>query len=252
MCCKKFGSVLAAIAHGAAVIMLLAFFEVMFFLEGWSFTKALLGMISVVALQRFIFKLIIALALTREFKQDTSNIAWWTGKWYSMGWHSMSQPGREFVCKITELGMFAADFILGHIILFLMLPALCVPYVDKFHSVMLFWLRPSRQIRPPIYSLKQSKLRRRRVIRFAILYFFMLVVFLILIVGPVIVRNYIHSLPSIPLNLMQPTGQNNNDTSNKATGNGLNGFVAGGGGGSSGGSAATSSNSNPFASGFRF
>jgi 1,3-beta-glucan synthase len=142
MCCKKFGSVLAAIAHGAAVIMLLAFFEVMFFLEGWSFTKALLGMIAVVALQRFIFKLIIALALTREFKQDSSNIAWWTGKWYSMGWHSMSQPGREFLCKITELGMFAADFILGHIILFLMLPALCVPYVDKFHSVMLFWLRP--------------------------------------------------------------------------------------------------------------
>jgi 1,3-beta-glucan synthase len=142
MCCKKFGSVLAAIAHGVAVIMLLAFFEVMFFLEGWIFTKALLGMISVVALQRFIFKLIIALALTREFKQDSSNIAWWTGKWYSMGWHSMSQPGREYLCKITELGMFAADFILGHVILFIMLPALCIPYIDKFHSVMLFWLRP--------------------------------------------------------------------------------------------------------------
>jgi 1,3-beta-glucan synthase len=78
----------------------------------------------------------------------------------------------------------------------------------------------------------------------------MLIVFLVLIIGPVIVRNYIHSLPSIPLNLMQPTGQNNNDTSNKATGNGLNGFVGGGGGG--GGSAATSSGSNPFASGFRF
>ncbi len=62
-------------------------------------------------------------------------------------------------------------------------PALCVPYIDKFHSVMLFWLRPryvllpaphstranlsdSRQIRPPIYSIKQSKLRRRRVIRY--------------------------------------------------------------------------------------
>jgi 1,3-beta-glucan synthase len=273
MCCKKFGSVLAAIAHGAAVIMLFAFFEVMFFLEGWSFTKALLGMIAVVALQRFIFKLIIALTLTREFKQDSSNIAWWTGKWYSMGWHSMSQPGREFVCKITELGMFAADFILGHIILFLMLPALCIPYVDKFHSVMLFWLRPryvlllkpvnfgyflltqnsSRQIRPPIYSLKQSKLRRRRVIRFAILYFFMLVVFLILIIGPVIVRNYIHSLPSIPLNLMQPTGQNNNDTSNKATGNGLNGILGGGAtSGGSGNGAAATSGSNPFASGFRF
>ena len=142
MCCKKFGAVLAAIAHGIAVVVLLAFFEVMFFLEGWDFAKALLGMIAVVALQRFIFKLIIALALTREFKSDSSNIAWWTGKWYAMGWHSMSQPGREFLCKITELGMFAADFILGHVLLFLMVPVLIIPYVDKFHSVMLFWLRP--------------------------------------------------------------------------------------------------------------
>lgn len=142
MCCKKFGSVLAAIAHGVAVVMLLAFWEVMFFLEGWIFSKALLGMIAVVALQRFIFKLIIALALTREFKGDNANIAWWTGKWYSMGWHSISQPGREFLCKITELGFFAADFVLGHLLMFVMLPALCMPYIDKFHSVMLFWLRP--------------------------------------------------------------------------------------------------------------
>lgn len=142
MCCKKFGTVLAAVAHGISVVMMLAFFEVMFFLEGFNFTKALLGMIAVVALQRFIFKLLIALVLTREFKTDSSNIAWWTGKWYNMGWHSMSQPGREFVCKITELGMFAGDFILGHILLFIMLPVLVIPYIDKFHSVMLFWLRP--------------------------------------------------------------------------------------------------------------
>lgn len=142
MCCKKFGSVLAAIAHGVAVFMLLAFFEVMFFLEGWVFARALLGMIAVVALQRFIYKLIIALTLTREFKGDSSNIAWWTGKWYSMGWQGFSQPGREFLCKITELGMFAADFILGHVILFIMLPVIAIPYIDKLHSVMLFWLRP--------------------------------------------------------------------------------------------------------------
>jgi len=140
------------------------------------------------AIQRFIYKLIISLALTREFKHDQSNIAWWTGKWYNMGWHSMSQPGREFLCKITELGYFAADFVLGHIILFFMLPVLAIPYVDKFHSVILFWLRPSRQIRPPIYSLKQSKLRKRRVIRFAILYFVMLFIFVILLVAPLIAK----------------------------------------------------------------
>ncbi|KAL9107123.1 MAG: hypothetical protein Q9227_007903 [Pyrenula ochraceoflavens] len=247
MCCKKFGSVLAAIGHGIAVIMLLAFFEVMFFLEGWIFSKALLGMITVVALQRFIFKLLISLCLTREFKQDTANIAWWTGKWYAMGWHSMSQPAREFLCKITELGYFAADFILGHIILFLMLPALCIPYIDKFHSIMLFWLRPSRQIRPPIYSLKQSKLRKRRVIRFAILYFLMLIIFLLLIVGPLVARKFLTGLPSIPMELLQPTGQNNNDTSNSNTGSALIqiGSAAATGGGGGGGGDATESSAAP-------
>jgi 1,3-beta-glucan synthase len=142
MCCKKFGAVLAAIAHAIAVIMLLIFFVVMMFLESFSFPRALAGMIAVVAIQRFFFKLVITLALTREFKADASNIAWWTGKWYTMGWHTLTQPGREFLCKITELGMFAADFILGHVLLFFMLPILLIPYADKFHSVMLFWLRP--------------------------------------------------------------------------------------------------------------
>ena len=256
MCCKKFGSVLAAIAHGAAVIILLVFFEVMFFLEGWVFSKALLGMITVVAIQRFIFKLIIALALTREMKGDTSNIAWWTGKWYSMGWHSMSQPGREFLCKITELGMFAADFILGHILLFMMLPLIAIPYIDKFHSVILFWLRPryfvshlfdcqlklmpsSRQIRPPIYSLKQSRLRKRRVIRFAIMYFFMLVIFLALLIGPIVAGKFINTKSiKLPMQLLQPTGQNNNDTNGMITGPRIN--AAGGAATAKGSAAATS------------
>jgi 1,3-beta-glucan synthase len=122
--------------------MLIVFFEVMFFLEGFVFTKTLLGMIAASAIQRFVYKLIICLALTREFKTDTSNIAFWNGKWYSMGWHTMSQPAREFLCKITELGMFAGDFVLGHALLFFMLPVIIIPGIDKAHSVMLFWLRP--------------------------------------------------------------------------------------------------------------
>lgn len=142
ICCKKFGAVLAAVAHGISVISLIIFFEVMMALEGFSFPKVLIGMIAVIAIQRFIYKLIIALALTREFKTDSANIAWWTGKWYGMGWHSMSQPGREFLCKITELGFFGADFLLGHLLLFFMVIPLLIPYGDKIHSVMLFWLRP--------------------------------------------------------------------------------------------------------------
>ncbi|KAE8408265.1 putative 1,3-beta-glucan synthase component FKS1 [Aspergillus pseudonomiae] len=171
MCCKKFGAVMCV-----------------------------LGMISAAAIQRFVYKLIISLALTREFKHDQSNIAWWTGKWYNMGWHSLSQPGREFLCKITELGYFAADF---------------------FHSVILFWLRPSRQIRPPIYSLKQSKLRKRRVVRFAVLYFAMLLLFLILLIAPLVVRKLNISLPSIPLDLLQPLDAQHNNTITSYTGYGL-------------------------------
>ncbi|KAF1956695.1 beta-1,3-glucan synthase-like protein [Byssothecium circinans] len=235
MCCKKFGAVLAAIAHAVAVIMLLVFFVAMMFLENFSFVKALAGMIAVTALQRFLFKLIISLALTREFKSDTSNIAWWTGKWYTMGWHTISQPGREFLCKICELGMFAADFILGHFLLFFMLPLLLVPYADKFHSVMLFWLRPSRQIRPPIYSLKQTKLRRRRVVRYAILYFVLLVVFVALIAGPIIVgkMDFMKNMTkdfSI-MDLMQPAGLNNNDTKAVVTGTCVNNMTCPGPGG---------------------
>ncbi|RKF54973.1 1,3-beta-glucan synthase component FKS1 [Golovinomyces cichoracearum] len=219
MCCKKFGSVLAAIAHAIAVLMLMIVFEVMFFLEGFQFARALLGMIAATAIQRFVYKLIIGLALTREFKSDTSNIAFWTGKWYSMGWHSLSQPAREFLCKITELGMFAGDFVLGHTLLFLMLPVILIPQIDKAHSVMLFWLRPSRQIRPPIYSMKQSKLRKRRVWRYAVLYFIMMIVFLALLVGPIVAGSIIlkgttslTSDPSKTMFLFQPVGLNNNDT----------------------------------------
>ncbi|KAI1003790.1 1,3-beta-glucan synthase component [Podosphaera aphanis] len=219
MCCKKFGSVLAAIAHAVAVIGLLIIFEVMFFLEGFQFARTLLGMIAATAIQRFIYKLIIGLALTREFKSDTSNIAFWTGKWYSMGWHSVSQPARELLCKITELGMFAGDFVLGHTLLFLMLPVILIPQIDKAHSVMLFWLRPSRQIRPPIYSMKQSKLRKRRVWRYAVVYFMMLTIFLALLIGPIVAGSMILSNtssltsdPSKTMYLFQPVGLNNNDT----------------------------------------
>jgi 1,3-beta-glucan synthase len=63
-------------------------------------------------------------------------------------------------------------------------------------------------------------------VRFAILYFFMLIVFLALIIGPIFAGKFVSNLPSIPLQLLQPTGQNNNDTSNKETGTALNGGSA--------------------------
>ncbi|KAL3420513.1 1,3-beta-glucan synthase component [Phlyctema vagabunda] len=219
MCCKSFGGVLAAIAKAISVIMVVVSFELMFFLEGFVFSRTLLGMIAVTAIQRFIYKLIISLTLTRELKDDKANIAFWSGKWYAMGWLSVSQPAREFVCKITELGMFGGDFVLGHMLLFAHLPIIIIPQIDKLHSIMLFWLRPSRQIRPPIYSTKLSKLRQRRVVRFTVIYFALLVLFLALLVGPIVAGSkvadsFAKNIPTdgIFSGLIQPTNQTKNDT----------------------------------------
>ena len=64
--------------------------------------------------------------------------------------------------------------------------------------------------------MKQSKLRRRRVFRYAILYFVMLVVFVGLIVGPIVAGKNIPKLDLLDsTNLLQPTGQDNDDTNGR-------------------------------------
>ena len=73
----------------------------------------------------------------------------------------ISQPLREYVCKIIEMSMFTCDFIMGHTILFILFPTCLIPYIGRWHSIMLFWLRPSKQIRPPIFSAKRRSQRRK-------------------------------------------------------------------------------------------
>jgi 1,3-beta-glucan synthase len=220
VCCKQTSAVMAGIAHGIAVIVQIIFIEVMWFLQGWIFMDALLGIIASIAIQRLLLKIMVSLLLTREFKHDQANRAWWSGKWYSagLGWMAITQPSREFVCKIVESMMFAGDFLLGHALLFFQLPFLCIPLIDRWHSMLLFWLRPSRQIRPPIFSMKQNKLRKRMVRKYAALYFAVLFFFLILIIAPAVggkklnLTSLINNLPNFASGLVQPTGQNNNDT----------------------------------------
>lgn len=86
--------------------------------------------------------------------------------------------------------------------------------------------------------------------------------FILLFFGPIIVANFINlkSFTSqIPLDLMQPIGQDNNDTFSSVTGSALGNFGGdtaaatgdsgsggGGGGGGGGSAAATTSASGPF------
>jgi 1,3-beta-glucan synthase len=57
------------------------------------------------------------------------------------------------------------------------------------------------------------------VIRYAILYFVLLVVFIALIVGPVVAGKFME-VPklTLPIDLIQPTGLNNNNTHASVTG----------------------------------
>jgi hypothetical protein len=102
-------------------------------------SHAVLGLIAVIAIQRAIHKILIAVFLTREFKHDETNRAWWTGRWYGRGFgaHVMSQPAREFVVKIIELSLWSSDLLIGHFLMFMMTPWILIPYIDRLHAMLL-------------------------------------------------------------------------------------------------------------------
>ena len=219
MCCKQTGSVMAGISHGVAVVVHIVFFIVMWVLEGFNFSRMLLGVITTIQCQRLIFQLMTVFMLTREFKNDRANTAFWTGKWYGkgLGYMAFTQPSRELAAKVIEMSEFAADFVLGHTILLCQLPIILIPQIDKFHSIILFWLKPSRQIRPPIYSLKQARLRKRMVRKYSSLYFLVLVLFVVCIAAPAVASSHVpltigSSLTGLAHNLFQPRNESNNDT----------------------------------------
>ncbi|PWN18905.1 hypothetical protein BCV69DRAFT_251636 [Microstroma glucosiphilum] len=192
-CCSKFGSVMAAIAHLLSVVGMIVSFEFLWFLELWNTSHAVLGVIATVAIQRAIFKILIALVLSREYKHDEANKAFWTGKVWRMGTggHAFSQPAREYLVKVIEMSLFAADFVCCHILLFGLSLPLLIPYFDKLHSTALFWLRPSRQIHAPIFSLRARKQRRSIVARYGLLFIFSFAVFAALIAVPIVFSDVI-------------------------------------------------------------
>lgn len=108
-------------------------------MELWDVSHAVLGLIAVIAVQRAILKLLVAVALSREYKHDETNRAWWTGKWYgrNLGPGAWAQPMREYVVKIIELSMWSGDFLLGHFLLLIQTPLVLIPYIDKLHTTML-------------------------------------------------------------------------------------------------------------------
>ncbi|WFD30115.1 1,3-beta-glucan synthase [Malassezia sp. CBS 17886] len=193
-CCAQFGSVMAATAHLLAVAGILAIFEFFWFTEGWNTSTTVLGLIAMIAIQRAIIKILIAVVISRELKHDETNRAWWTGRWYGrgLGGHAFSQPAREYVVKVIEMTLFSADFITAHLLLFALSIPIVIPFADRLHSTALFWLRPSKQIHAPIYSLRQRAQRRSIVLRYSLMFVFAWIIFLALILVPVILSETIY------------------------------------------------------------
>ncbi|KAJ6630792.1 glycosyltransferase family 48 protein [Mycena sp. CBHHK59/15] len=169
---SKFGSVMAALAHVLSLLGIIVFFEFFWFLELWDASHAVLGLVAIIAIQRAIQKTLIAVFLTREYKHDETNRAWWTGKWYGrgLGNSAISQPAREYIVKIVEMSLWSSDFIIAHFLLIILTPPILIPFANRLHSTMLFWLRPSKQIRAPLFSMKQKRQRRWIVMKYSVIY----------------------------------------------------------------------------------
>ena len=96
----------------------------------------MLALIAIIAIQRAIQKILVSVFLSREFKHDETNQAWWSGKWggRGLGAHAMSQPFREWIVKTVELQFWTGDILLGHVLQLILTPVLLIPFADRIHA----------------------------------------------------------------------------------------------------------------------
>jgi 1,3-beta-glucan synthase len=186
-------------------------------------------------IQRCVFKILISVFLSREFKHDETNRAWWTGVRQSRAFAAFldrrtpltsffslrfcflfdsdgtgvvwdpprslnpvasllsrssrcrfsqptSWPGFVFFASRLSASLMLLSPAPQHLLLFILTIPCLIPGLDIMHSTMLctssspsldppfsltdslsfpaVWLRPSKQIRSPIFSFKQRALRR--------------------------------------------------------------------------------------------
>ncbi|KAI9480411.1 MAG: 1,3-beta-glucan synthase [Benjaminiella poitrasii] len=176
------GFYVAMLAHLLAVLGFLVVYEALWAMERYHVRSCLLVLLAVFSVQRFLFKAFVGLFLTRELHHDATNRAWWSGRW--TGREVKRLAAREYMCKIVEMSLFTTDFILGHLILFVLFPFTLVPSIDRIHSVILFWLRPSKQIRPSVLPTKERRRRRKIALLYGPLFIFVLLSFSALIILP--------------------------------------------------------------------
>lgn len=164
-----------------------------------------------VLIQRILLRFMNAMMLTREFRHNKSNQAWWSGKWVNaeLGWLTLTQPIREFVCKISELTYFSVDLAVGHIVFYLQLPIIFCPFANTWHSLMLLWVKPGSQIRRQLLSKRQRARQRAAVTWSAFVFVVNFLIFAGLIITPLVANKAYNVdlgglLPDVLQDIRQP------------------------------------------------
>ncbi|KAI0462772.1 hypothetical protein LJB42_003573 [Komagataella kurtzmanii] len=216
-CWKSFPSVLAAITRILGLLNHILFFNLLWMFQNWELATTVLGFCCSCLIESLLFRLVTSLFLTSEFRHGRTNRAWWSGKWITsgLGFNVLSQPVREYFCKVIEQSLFAADFIYVHILLFLQIPIVLTPFIDSIHSLMLFWLPPSKQLKPQLFPMRNSKRKRTHAQLLSVLFLLISSLQVALIIGPYIIsivygnEVFRENMPEIFQQLFQPIAYKN-------------------------------------------
>lgn len=217
---RKFGTIMAAFNHFMAVLICLLNFNLLLFTESWNWPRTLSGLVSILSIHNCL-KGLIYLFLSKEVGEDSPNYSWWSGKWVTsgLGVLILTQPIREYAVKVIEQIQFAYDFILTHCLLLAITPILFVPFIDKLHTMSLFWSKHTKaSYHSPILSQRIKWKRNWSISRYAMLYFATMVSLLGMIIVPQFLKGYVPDLDRVKVipkfvgTLIQPNHQRNNDT----------------------------------------
>lgn len=223
LCFARSPSIFAGMSYTWGCIVFILCIDVTLILHDWNIPRSLCAMINVMKLHDLLRTLAYLAFLSKEYQDHQANLAWWSGNWNvkKFGWAVLSQPFREILVKTCDLTLFGYDFILGHFLFTSMFPATMIPFVDKVHTNILFWLKPTKIVHGPIVSKKQRRRRRWASVGYSLLFFFVVLSICAMIALPALflkVQQVTAVTPPIFWPIFQPNHQNNNDTGHASLG----------------------------------
>lgn len=106
---------------------------------------------------------------------------------------SLEISSQEYVVISPPYSLLFANLsiVLQHLLLFFLAIPCLIPGFATLHGVALLWLRPSRQIRSPIFSVKQKSYRRKIIAKYGLLFAVIAAIFVALIAAPLILHDRI-------------------------------------------------------------